>query len=113
MTYALIPKGQKPGRMKRTKRKCPEHLEWVASQPCCVCGRNNVAVHHLIHWPVPGKIGRRDDAWVIPICRSSHDHAQGVHGPEGEIRFLMSRGVDARQVAEDLQRRSPHRGKLV
>lgn len=108
----LIPKGVKPGRIKPKRRKCAQHLAWVRQQPCCVCGGRDISVHHLIHYRIPDKIGRRDDKYVIPICRVSHDLAQGVHGPEGEIGFLESRGVNGYAVALELFERSPHKHKL-
>ena len=111
-TCGAVPKGIKPKRNKRKTRKCPEHLEWVASLPCCVTGLRPVAVHHLIHYKIQDKVGRRDDKYVIPIHRDYHDLARGVHGPEGEIGFLESRGVDGVATARALAKISPHRGKL-
>lgn len=108
-----VPKGVKPGRIKRTSRKCPEHMAWVGKHPCCVCGGADISVHHLIHYRIPDKIGRRDDKYVIPICKKSHDLAQGVHGPAGEIGFLESRGVNGYDVALQLFERSPYREKLA
>ena len=108
----LIPKGIKPKRIKRKERKCPEHLAFVATHPCCVCGGRDIAVHHLIHYKPADKIGRRDDKYVIAICKASHNHAQGVHGPETERGFLESRGVNGLEVALALYEKSPHRDKL-
>jgi hypothetical protein len=108
----LIPKGQKPKRIKRTKRKYQPHLAWVSRHPCCVCGGNNVSVHHLIHYRPEDKIGRRDDKYVIPICKAAHDLGRGVHGPDGEIDFLESRGVNGIEVALRLYEASPFKDKL-
>ncbi len=108
----MIPKTKKYTRIKRKKRKNKLHLAWVAQHPCCVCGRNNIAVHHLIHYKPADKIGRRDDKYVIPICRDSHDLARGVHGPETEKGFLESRGVNGLNIALELYNNSPFREKL-
>lgn len=107
------PKGIKPGRINPKVRKCPEHMKWVGGHPCCICGGQNISVHHLIHYRIGDKIGRRDDKYVIPICKVSHDNARGVHGPEGEIGFLESRGVNGLEVALDLYERSPFKEKLA
>ncbi len=108
----MIPKKTKHNRIKRKERKSKRHMAWVAQHPCCVCGRNNIAVHHLIHYKPADKIGRRDDKYVIPICRASHDLARGVHGPEAEIGFLESRGVNGLNVALKLFNKSPFKGEL-
>jgi len=110
---ALIPKGVKPGRIKRKECKCPEHLAWVGSMPCCVTGMRPVSVHHLIHYRIKDKVGRRDDKYVIPILKEYHDNSRGVHGPETEVPFLESRGVNGLEVALDLYERSPFKEKLA
>ena len=109
----MSPKGIKPKRIKRKNRKCSEHLEFVATHPCCVCDGNQIVVHHLIHYKPVDKIGRRDDKYVIPICEVSHNNARGVHGPETERGFLESRGVNGLDVALDLFEKSPHKEKLI
>ena len=98
-----VPKGKKTKRIRVTKRKVKAHLNFVAQQPCCVCGRSPVVVHHLME-RFDDKIGRRDDKYVIPICPESHNDAQGVHGPETEIGFLSKRGVVGKDIALKLWR---------
>jgi|GEM_PF-3054921 len=108
----MIPKKLKHKRIKRKDRNSLRHLAWVATHPCCVCGRSEIAVHHLIHYKPSDKIGRRDDKYVIPICRDSHDLARGVHGPEAEIGFLESRGVNGLEYALELFEKSPYKDEL-
>lgn len=108
-----VPKGRKVGRIKLTERKYKPHMRWVGQHPCCICGGRNISVHHLIHYKPADKRGRRDDKYVIPICKISHDNAQGVHGPETERGFLESRGVNGLEVALRLYERSPYKEKLA
>jgi len=88
-------------------------MKWVGGHPCCVCGGRIVSVHHLIHYKIADKIGRRDDKFVIPICKVSHDNGRGVHGPETEIGFLESRGINGYDVALALFERSPFRDDFL
>jgi hypothetical protein len=55
------------------------HLEFVASQPCLLCGRRPSDPHHL-RFAQPRALGRRvSDEFVVPLCRTHHRvlHRQG------------------------------------
>jgi DNA recombination protein Rad52 len=56
----------------------PEHLQYVASQPCIICGRAPSQAHHLT-FTQPHALGRKvSDEFTIPLCnihhRELHDH---------------------------------------
>jgi ERF superfamily len=58
------------------------HLEFVASQPCLLCGRRPSDAHHL-RFAQPRALGRRvSDEFAVPLCRTHH-------------RVLHSRGDEA------------------
>jgi hypothetical protein len=48
------------------------HLEFVASQPCLLCGRQPSDAHHL-RFAQPRALGRRvSDEFAVPLCRTHH-----------------------------------------
>jgi hypothetical protein len=48
------------------------HLEFVASQPCLLCGRQPCDAHHL-RFMQPRALGRRvSDEFAVPLCRTHH-----------------------------------------
>lgn len=66
---------KKPGLAKKSKSpKDKAHLNWVASNPCCVCGSFIVQVHHIRHF---GEA--RDDKRTIPLCWNHHLGPDGFH----------------------------------
>jgi hypothetical protein len=57
------------------------HLEFVASQPCLLCGRQPCDAHHL-RFMQPRALGRRvSDEFAVPLCRTHH-RALHRHGDE-------------------------------
>ena len=53
-----------------------DHLRYVATHPCFVCGRQPAEAHHL-KFSQPSALGRKvSDAFTVPLCpaspRSSH-----------------------------------------
>jgi hypothetical protein len=49
-----------------------EHLKFVASQPCLVCGRSPADAHHL-RFTQPRAMGRKvSDEFTVPLCRTHH-----------------------------------------
>jgi hypothetical protein len=48
------------------------HLQFVASQPCLLCGRQPCDAHHL-RFMQPQALGRRvSDEFAVPLCRTHH-----------------------------------------
>ncbi len=49
-----------------------DHLRYVASQPCLVCGRSPGHAHH-IRYAQPRAMGRKvSDEWTVPLCATHH-----------------------------------------
>jgi Rad52/22 family double-strand break repair protein len=76
----------------QTKRiRCKEHLRYVASQPCAICGRTPSHAHH-VRYAQPRGLGLKvSDEFTVPLC-SMHHHT--LHESTGELpRFLKRKQV--------------------
>jgi hypothetical protein len=89
---------RKPHRQ-RDKR----HREYVATQPCLVCGRTPSDAHHL-RFAQPRALGRKvSDEFTVPLCREHHGE---VHRRGNEGRWWKDAGMDAVAIARDLWART-------
>ncbi|MDA1326072.1 MAG: RAD52 family DNA repair protein, partial [Proteobacteria bacterium] len=62
-----------------------DHLKYVASQPCLICGRENVEAHHIL-FAEPRAMGKKvGDQWTVPLCAIHHRslHMAGNEEPGG------------------------------
>ncbi|WP_109402775.1 DUF968 domain-containing protein [Proteus terrae] len=48
-------------------------LQWVKTQPCCVCGQQADDPHHIIGHGMGGMGTKAHDLFTIPLCRQHHD----------------------------------------
>ncbi|AVK38752.1 DUF968 domain-containing protein [Morganella morganii] len=61
-------------RIPKLKRwECLKYLQWVKSQPCCVCGQQADDPHHIIGHGTGGTGTKAHDIFTIPLCRIHHD----------------------------------------
>jgi DNA recombination protein Rad52 len=68
-----------------------EHLRYVASQPCIICGRSPGHAHHL-RFAQPRALGRKvSDEWTVPLCITHH---RAVHSVGDEKQWWTEKGVD-------------------
>jgi hypothetical protein len=75
------------------------HLEFVASQPCLVCGRQPCDAHHL-RFMQPQALGRRvSDEFAVPLCRTHH---RALHRHGDEAAWWTSAGLEALRDRFDL-----------
>ncbi len=78
-----------------------EHLKFVATQPCLVCGRQPCDAHHLRFAQHPA-LGRKvSDEFTVPLCRGHH---REVHRCSNERAWWQSRNIDPAIVALKLWR---------
>lgn len=49
-----------------------KYLQWVKSQPCCVCGATADDAHHIIGYGQGGTGTKAHDLFTIPLCRVHH-----------------------------------------
>jgi hypothetical protein len=64
-------------KLRRSRDK--DHLRFIATQPCTVCGRQPCEAHH-IRYAQPRALGRKvSDEFAVPLCRVHHRelHRQG------------------------------------
>ena len=52
--------------------RCKEHLRYVASQPCAICGRTPSHAHHIRHAQPRGLDLKVSDEFTVPLCAIHH-----------------------------------------
>jgi hypothetical protein len=73
-----------------------EHLRFVATKPCLVCGRKPSDPHHL-RFTQPRALGRKvSDEFAVPLCRGHH---RAVHRSGDEQAWWRSVGIDPTKAA--------------
>ena len=76
-----------------------EHVKYVASQPCLVCGRMPCDAHHL-RFAQPRALGRKvSDEFTVPLCRGHHSE---VHRSGNEAAWWQKAGIDPTLMARAL-----------
>jgi DNA recombination protein Rad52 len=89
---------------KRIRSK--EHLRFVASQPCLICGRSPSHAHHLRYAQSHGLALKVSDEFTVPLC-SIHHHQ--IHATGKEREWWKEHNVDPLVVASRLWQRSRER----
>jgi hypothetical protein len=80
-----------------------EHLRFVASQACVVCGRKPSDPHHL-RFTQPRALGRKvSDEFAVPLCRTHH---RAVHRVGHELDWWKKVGIDPIKLASGLWRKT-------
>ena len=83
--------------VKRLRDK--DHLQFVATHPCLVCGRQPVEAHHL-KFSQPSALGRKvSDAFTVPLCALHH---RDLHTTGNELAWWEKKKIDPLAVANDL-----------
>ena len=73
-----------------------EHLRFVASEPCLVCGRTPSDPHHL-RYLQPRALGRKvSDEFAVPLCRGHH---RELHRRGDERKWWRERNIDPQPIA--------------
>ena len=76
---------------KPVRERDREHLKFVASQPCLVCGRTPSDAHH-IKFAEQRAMGRKvGDRFTVPICRLHH---RELHRRGNERAWWESHAID-------------------
>jgi hypothetical protein len=88
---------------KPVRERDREHLRFVASQPCLVCGRTPSDAHH-IKFAEQGAMARKvSDRFTVPICRLHH---RELHRRGNERIWWQNQGIDPLVVAATLWART-------
>ncbi|HSR49599.1 MAG TPA: Rad52/Rad22 family DNA repair protein [Acidobacteriota bacterium] len=77
----------------------PNHLKYVASQPCLVCGRQPAQAHHLTFAQPRGRGLKSSDEWTVPLCALHH---RELHDRGDERAYWEDKNIDAEKVAREL-----------
>jgi hypothetical protein len=84
---------------KPVRERDRDHLRFVASQPCVVCGRTPSDPHH-IKFAQQCAMGRKvSDRFTVPICRLHH---RQLHRRGDERGWWLSQGIDPLAIAASL-----------
>ena len=84
---------------KPVRERDREHLKFVASQPCLVCGRTPSDAHH-IKFAEQRAMGRKvSDRFTVPVCRLHH---RELHRRGNERAWWESQGIDPLAIAATL-----------
>jgi hypothetical protein len=89
---------------KRIRSK--EHLGYVASQPCVICGRSPSHAHHVRYAQRRGLGIKVSDEFSVPLCATHH---QQLHNTTKEREWWQERKVDPLIIASALWRESQGR----
>lgn len=79
--------------------RCKEHLRFVASQPCLICGRTPSQAHHVRYAQPRGLSLKVSDEFTVPLC-SIHHH--NIHTTGKEREWWQGRNIDPLKVAATL-----------
>jgi hypothetical protein len=75
------------------------HLQFVATQPCLVCGRQPTDPHHL-RFAQPRALGMKvSDEFTVPLCRGHH---RQLHQAGNELAWWQGLKIDALAIAKVL-----------
>jgi hypothetical protein len=75
------------------------HLKFVASQPCLICGRQPSDPHHL-QFAQPRALGMKvSDEFAVPLCRGHH---RQLHQAGNEVSWWKDREIKPFEIAKDL-----------
>jgi ERF superfamily len=84
---------------KPVRERDRDHLKFVSSQPCLVCGRTPSDAHH-IKFAEPRAMGRKvSDRFTVPICRLHH---RQLHRRGDERAWWQSQAIDPLTIAATL-----------
>jgi hypothetical protein len=94
---------------KPVRERDRNHLRFVASQPCLVCGRSPSDAHH-IKFAEPRAMGRKvSDRFTVPICRLHH---REIHRGGNEHAWWRSKEIEPLAIAAALWEKT-HGGHLT
>jgi hypothetical protein len=76
-----------------------EHLRFVATHACVICGRKPSDAHHL-RFMQPRALGRKvSDEFAVPLCRGHH---RAVHRSGDEAAWWKLLSIDPTKIARKL-----------
>jgi hypothetical protein len=90
---------------KTLRRRDRDHLKFVSTQPCLVCGRSPSDAHHL-KFAQARAMGRKvSDEFTVPICRAHH---RELHRHGNEAAWWQRTNIDPLPIALRLWHARPN-----
>jgi hypothetical protein len=80
-----------------------DHLKFVASQPCLICGRQPSDPHHLRFAQTRALGLKVSDEFTVPLCRGHH---RQLHQTGNEMVWWSKHGLDPLIAASTLWRKT-------
>jgi hypothetical protein len=84
---------------KPTRERDRNHLRFVATQPCLICGRTPSDAHHLKFAEQPAMGRKVSDKFTVPVCRIHH---RDLHRRGNERSWWEAQGIDPLPIASNL-----------
>jgi hypothetical protein len=75
------------------------HLQFVAKQPCLICGRQPCDAHHLRFAQSRGLGQKVSDEFTVPLCRVHH---RELHRTAKEVDWWARTGIEPTGIARKL-----------
>ncbi len=96
-------------RQREPRVKNNKHLDFIRSQPCCICGDNtSTEAAHIRTANIElgkrqtGMAEKASDRWVLPLCGSHH---REQHHTGDEMKFWDFHGIDPFMLALTMRAR--------
>jgi hypothetical protein len=72
----------------------PEHLKFINTQSCLICGRAPVHAHHLRFAQPRSMSNKVSDGWSVPLCFTHH---RALHTVGNGEAWWVEKGIEPRQ----------------
>jgi hypothetical protein len=86
--------------------RCKEHLRFVASQPCLICGRLPSHAHHVRYAQSRAISLKVSDEFTVPLCATHHHN---IHTTGKEQEWWQERKIEPLKAASALWQQSRER----
>jgi hypothetical protein len=90
------------------RHRSKEHLQYVAQQPCLICGRSPSHAHHVRFAQSKGLALKVSDEFTVPLCAIHHSEN---HSTGDERKWWQKHNIEPLQIARHLWEESCKRGE--
>jgi hypothetical protein len=91
------------------RHRSKEHLQFVAQQPCLICGRSPSHAHHVRFAQSKGVALKVSDEFTVPLCSIHHSEN---HSTGDERKWWQTHNIDPLAIARRLWEESRKRTEL-
>ena len=90
------------------RHRSKEHLQFVAQQPCLICGRSPSHAHHIRFAQSKGLALKVSDEFTVPLCAIHHSEN---HSTGDERKWWQKHHIEPLAIARRLWEESCKRGE--